>query len=84
MRQNDVVIMEELNVNYAGEIWDGKKKYQMVIISQFNSDDKEVIRKVFYFDRHYELNLSQARYILGHFPNCSKIRTVEGVAQRVF
>lgn len=73
------VVMEEINVDYAGKIWDGSKMYEMVIISQFDEFDKEVLRKTFYFRDMYDLSLTQARYILANFPNASKLSAIDCV-----
>lgn len=37
------------NVDYCGNVWDGKTKYNMVIISEFDRDEKEVNRNTYYF-----------------------------------
>lgn len=72
--RHSVVVMEELNIDYAGEIWDGDNKYEMIIISQFDKSDKEVMRKVFYVKGRFDLTLSQARFMIANYPNCSKLR----------
>ena len=42
-------IIGKYNVDYCGNVWDGKIKYNMVIISEFDSNDKEISRSIYYF-----------------------------------
>ena len=42
-------IIGKYNVDYCGNAWDGKTKYVMVIISEFDSNDKEIDRNIYYF-----------------------------------
>lgn len=66
------------NVDYAGEIYDGPKKYNMVIISQFNGND-EICRKVFYFRGEAPwlvLETGAAVAEVMKFPNHCKLRAI--------
>ena len=42
-------IIGKYNVDSCGAAYDGKIKYQMVIISEFDSNDKEINRSTYYF-----------------------------------
>lgn len=37
------------NVDYCGNVWDGKTKYNMIIISEFDRNRKEINRSIYYF-----------------------------------
>ena len=46
------------NVDYCGNVWDGKTTYEMVIISEFDESNgkcEEVTRNTFYFLRGKDL-----------------------------
>jgi len=42
-------IIGKYNVDYCGAAYDGKIKYEMVIISEFDSNDREINRSIYYF-----------------------------------
>ena len=42
-------IIGKYNVDYCGNVWDGKTKYNMVIISEFGRNRKEINRSIYYF-----------------------------------
>ena len=42
-------IVGKYNVDYCGAVYDGKIKYEMVIISEFDSNDREISRSIYYF-----------------------------------
>ena len=68
-------IIGKFNVDYAGKSYDGEQEYQMVIITEFDTSNKEVERKVFYFKgRVPDLRIeAQIENIFREYPNYSKL-----------
>lgn len=68
-------IIGKYNVDYAGEVYDGNQKYQMIIIIEFDDENEEVDKKVFYFkDRAPNLTGEyQIEHLYNSFPNRCKL-----------
>ena len=73
------VVMRDLTVDYCGKTIDNDESYEKVIIHKYDNNDSEKMRKVFYFNKYYELNLRQARYILNNYRNCSRLKFVHNI-----
>lgn len=67
-------VMFDISIDYYGIILLADfAKYYKVVISQFDKDDKLIKRYTYYFNKDYNLSLQQARYIISHFPDNSKL-----------
>lgn len=68
------------NVDYCGAAWNGSTKYEMVIISEFDNNDKEIRRYTYYFLRGDGLIIpdfkteAEVKDILRNYSNNARIK----------
>lgn len=81
-------IVGKYNVDYCGAAYDGKTKYEMVIISEFDESNgkcKEVSRNTFYFLRGKDLIVpkfnteAEVEEITNYYRNNEKIKAWKAI-----
>lgn len=68
-----VEYIRNFNLEHAGDIWGGNKRYRMLIISEFDDKENEIGRKVIYITPETEKFARDYVEYLYKLPNYSRV-----------